>query len=250
MAPQLKQQLDQAELRLKRLERMVKLITGLSTAIAILTAIGSGLLTYHQYRESVERARVSFSYTLLPALLPDGEHFYLKAKLKNLSTRELTVLGITARVWAGDKWKDTSKVASQTNDVILSDNLIDNCPLNLCTTEERGGVFRRRDSDDLDDMTLESTEGESELTLGPYPITDGQLKNGLWITGAAYVSETEGGSCTVYTKEVPPSGTFPYLCEEKYKDALGCYTKSQCSKAVSTAVFYELRKSDGSLQPR
>jgi hypothetical protein len=247
MALKLKDQLNQAELRLKRLERSVKLITLLSTVVTILSVLASGLLTYRQYRESTEKARVSFTYRLTPILLPQSDRFYVRLKLKNLATRELTILGVSVRVWTGNNWTDASSVGSQPNDLIIADNLVRDCPERLCTKEMKNGALRMRD---LSDITLEPTEGESELTLGPYPITAVQLSKGLWLTGKAYTAETDAGKCAIHTTEIPPLGAFPYLCEENANGKESCFTDARCSNAESPATFYEFRSTDKSLQAR
>lgn len=247
MRTKLASELTATELRLTRVEAKLKTVMILSTFVAVVAGVLSGLLTYRQYREAVEKARVSFTYRLTPVLLPNRNQFYLRARIKNLSTREITLLGVTARVWKGNKWVDDKDVNSNPDDLIVADNLVHNCPSNLCPTEMQGGRLRRRQ---LDDITVESTEGEYELSLGPYPIDPEEIAAGLWVEGSAYTAETDHGNCAVHTRKVPSPGAFPFLCEESANDALGCTKKARCSDAAAPATFYELRRSDNTFQMR
>jgi hypothetical protein len=257
----LKEQLTRADLHLKRISIAS---TILAIAISIGTLATSGSLAYRQYVESNEKARVSYSYKLTPILLPSGNEFYIRARIKNLSTRELTVLGLTARVWLGDRWSDSSKISTQPNDLLMADNLVSNCPENLCPSSSPTGAqsgqpqkpepkakFNRLSRRDLgDDITLETTEGESEKSLGPYPITTDQLNQGFWLIGRAYVVETDSGRCAIHATEEPPQGTFPYVCEEGSNGEHGCYNNARCSFAESPATFYEFRAKDKNLVPK
>lgn len=239
----LKTQLAEADLRLKRMERWVHAATVLAT-IATVLSVGFGVflsisqrrLSEAQALEAVEKQRVSFSFRLSPILLPSGDQFYIRAKLRNLSVRELTVLMIGLRVWQGDKWDDNISVGENTDAAIIADNLVSDCPSSLCKTDWSKGRLRLRKL--TDQITLEATEGDSELSFGPYPITKDQVNRGLWLEGSAYVTETDHGPCAIHTLEAPSLGELPYVCEARTNNQAKCYEDARCSNATGPATFY------------
>ena len=245
-AKQLKNQLDVADLRLKRIETRVKLVAILSTLVAILTGLLSALATYRQYRESVEKSRVSFTYRLTPILLPN-ETFYIKARIKNLSSKEITLLGVAVRVWPGDKWVDDRTVTSNPEDLIIADNRVRDCPKDFCPADMSQGRLRRRQ---LDDITVESTEGEYELALGPCPIDRNALAKGIWIQGRAYTVETDHGDCAIHKGTMPKPGAFPFICEARLNSTPDCYETARCSDAEAPAAFYEFHAKDNTFRLR
>ncbi|GEM_PF-2864757 len=227
--PRLKAELQRADLRLKRVERWVQLAAGIA-AIATVTSTGFGIyVAYSQHRllsaqalEAQEKQRVSFTFRLTPVMLPDNTSFYVRAKLRNLSVRQLTVLMLGVRVWQGDKWTDAAPVEGHQKDLILSDILVNDCT-NLCTPQSATGPLRLRE---LEDITIEPTEPEIEETFGPYPLKKEDLDQGFWLTGRAYVAETESANCQIDARRPPKPGVLPFL------------DGSRCSAAVAPAEYY------------
>jgi hypothetical protein len=240
MTDELKTRLQAADLRLKRVERWVQIATFLSTiaaatstVIGINTAFPQLRLLEAQGLEATEKQRVSFNFRLKPVLLPSKNSFYVRAKLRNFSVRELRILMIGIRVWKRGKWSDSVTVQGHTDDLIVSDNLVSDCQ-DLCTSQTATGQLRMRQ---LDNITLEPTEQDYEHTFGPYPLTEDQLKGGFWILGRAYTVETSAGQCGINHRRQPDPGALPYICETNKKGQLLC-PKDYCSDAYAPAEYY------------
>jgi hypothetical protein len=249
MAEKLKSQLERADLqlkktdqRLKNVERLVQLIGIVATLVTIISTITTikvsrlqGNLFEQQTLEAKERQRVAYTFHLDAFLLPDEQHFYVRSKMSNLSTRELSLLMIGIRVWPRDKWTDNISVRNNPTDIIVADNLVRNCSPKMCAEATSSGKLRLRDLSS--NPTLETTEKDVQHVYGPYPITKDQLEQGIWVEGWAYVSETDHGDCVVHGDTVPAPGTLPYVCEKKLNDDPHCTAVSKCSNVSSPASF-------------
>ncbi len=248
MPEKLKTQLGAADLSLKKIEWWVKAIGIVAVVATIASAWTSVKVSNLQKLEAEEKRRVSYSFRLAPLVLPNSQQFYVRSKIRNLSTRELTYLMIGIRVWPADKWTDTISVTTNRDDVIVADNLVTKCPKSLCEEPQdvasenavlmmkRSGRLRLRNLPG--NLTVEATEQDAELVFGPYPITKEQLEQGIWLEGWAYVSETDDGDCVVYAEKAPAPGALPYLCEKRTNGEANCLETAQCSYVSSPQTFF------------
>jgi hypothetical protein len=239
----LKEQLDEAELRLRKLERWVKLITIIAAAItivntcsAIIVAIGQRRLATAQALEQLEKQQISYGFEVTPVLLPNGRQFYLKTKLKNYSVKQLHVFIINLRVWKGTGWQDSyygENASSHTNDIIVSDSLVAEYPPHISGDKEQDQLRLRKLQTAI---SIEATEPQAQHSFGPYNIDEKQLRTGIWVEGRAYVSETQFGHCGFDPDEQPSEGDIPSVCEKR----TGRCDGSGCINAYSPPEFYVL----------
>lgn len=240
-------QLNQAELRLKRLGWWV----GTATIISAITALANGYsafrfgqaqhtLTQAQTVEQIEKQRVSFELRVTPFLLPDGRHFYLKTTLKNHSVKELNIFMINLRVWQGDGWEDSYDTPSEQGKILVSDVIVADCPDKLCSqgaqTSTVDKILRLRN---IDAIAIEATEEPIDNTFGPYQLSEQQARLGIWVEASAYVQETDQGKCGFDpSEEVPKPGDLPVLCEQRTQGK--CFTAGDCVTANAPAEFYRV----------
>jgi hypothetical protein len=245
--PTVQDQLNQAELRLKRLGWWV----GTATIISAITALANGYsafrfgqaqhtLTQAQAIEQIEKQRVSFELTVTPFLLPDGRHFYLKTTLKNHSVKELNILMINLRVWQGDGWEDSYDTPSEQGKILVSDTIVVDCPDKFCSqsaqTSNVDKILRLRN---IDAIAIEATEEPIENTFGPYQLSEQQSRLGIWLEATAYVHETDQGKCGFdRSEDAPKPGDLPVLCEQRVPGK--CFTGGDCVTANAPAEFYRV----------
>jgi hypothetical protein len=245
-AQTLKTAVAKAELRLAGIERWVKyasmagaLIAAYGAVVAAYVAFSQRKLLEAQSLEQMEKQRVSYKLRLSPVLLPNHKSFYVRATMRNLSVRRLTVMMIGVRVWQGDKWQYDRSVKDNLSELIVSDNLVSEVPDKWTQNEDRLKLHRLGE-----EITLEPTELDSDETFGPYSIEESQVERGFWVMGRLYVEETERGKCGIDPARQPDRGTLPHVCELNSKGSPDC-TKTECSVVISPATYYFPKRING-----
>jgi len=248
----LKDQLDSAELRLKKLQWWATAIAVFSGIIAVVNissairlSIAQRQLADVQATEQKEKQRISFGIRVIPVLLPDAKHFYLITSLKNFSARHTDIVMLGVRVWKGSKWDDKHDSPSDyPDDILVSDILVANCPNSFCRQEnekkESEKALKLRTFDQ--GISVETSEPETNQNFGPYNISQQQAKSGIWVEGFAYAQQTEQGECQLNTSKIPEKGDTPSFCE-KIGDRILCKPPGSCTSAYSSPEFYKLTSS-------
>lgn len=254
---------EELELKLKRLERWVKLFGiaaaafGMaSTAVSTRNALQQNKLfraqevlsrsqeklarsqeevSRSQAAELFEKRRVNLKVemTVAPGLTPDS--VMALVTLTNNSTRVVNIAMTGVRVWRSS-WKSGDLLEDHPELLVYSDTVVYDCPASVCPGGTANSSLR-------DGHPFSLTVGESQQDgYGPYRIPAEDRARGVWVQAFARTVEKDDGVCVLTG---PPSlaGGFPEFCDESRKDEPDCARDSGClSFNVAPFPFLPPRK--------
>jgi hypothetical protein len=174
--------------------------------------------------QKIEHDRVHAALEMIPEVVPEG--LRLQVKFENKSGREIHLWMLGVRIFKADGFVSGATVKSHPQLLLHSESSIDECPASICppggTHQDKNYIHARVGGS----VRLASGSVHKEF-LGPYRLSEADLKAGVIIQGLAYPLEHDEGACVIVK---PPSvpGALPRICEESRKNEPECWTHAKC----------------------